>query len=82
MKCELKSNMHQCKQFFPLDGTISLGNTCQRDKTTKHENIYDMRAEQSCVLLGSTIFLGNTIQRDKTTKSEDIYEQRAEIEYS
>ena len=33
------------KQFVPLDGTISLGNTCQRDKTTKHENIYDMRAE-------------------------------------
>ena len=57
-----------------LGGTIFLGNTSQRDKTTKHENIYSMQAEQSCVLLGGTIFLGNTIQRDKTTKSEDIYE--------
>ena len=50
------------------------GNTCQRDETTKHENIYNMQAEQSCVLLGGTIFLGNTIQRDKTTKSKDINE--------
>ena len=72
MKCEL--NTHEYKQFVPPDGTISLGNTCQRDKTTKHENIYNMQAEQSCVLLGSTTFLGNTIQRDKTTKSEDINE--------
>ena len=27
------------------DGTISLGNTCQKDKTTKHENTYNMQAE-------------------------------------
>ena len=73
MKCEL--NTHEYKQFVPPDGTISLGNTCQRDKTTKHENIYNKQAEQSCVLLGGTIFLGNTIQRDKTTKStSDINE--------
>ena len=76
MKCEL--NTHEYKQFVPPDGTISLGNTCQRDKTTKHENIYNMQAEQSCVLLGGTILLGNTIQRDKTTKSEDIIEMWAE----
>ena len=38
----------------PSDGTISLGNTCQKDKTTKHENIYNMQAESPCVHLGST----------------------------
>ena len=71
--------------FVPLDGTISQCLSpgmvlfvwvipAKWDKTTKHENIYDMRAELSCVLLGGTIFLDNTIQRDKTTKFEDVCE--------
>jgi len=79
MKCEL--NTREYKQFVLPDGTISLGNTCQSDKTTKYENVYNMQSEQSCVLLGGTIFLGNTIQRDKTTKSEDIYEMWAEYSW-
>ena len=40
MKCEL--NTHEYKQFVPPDGTLSLGHICQRDKTTKHENIYNI----------------------------------------
>jgi len=43
MKCEL--NNHEYKLFVPPDGTISLGNTCQGDKATKHENIDNMQAE-------------------------------------
>ena len=39
-KCEL--NSHEYRQFVPPDGTFSLGNTSQRDKTTKPENIYKM----------------------------------------
>ena len=53
----------------PPDGTISLGNTCQKDKTTKHENIYNKQAESALCpsrQYSSTIYLGNMVQRDKT----------------
>jgi len=64
----------ECKQFVPPNGTISLGNTCQRDKTTKHENIILQHASWIVVSFYSTIYLGNTVQRDKTTNFDNINE--------
>ena len=47
MQININETQAECsyKQFVPLDGTFSLGNTIQRDKTTKDENICNMQAE-------------------------------------
>ena len=70
--------------YVLLGGTIFLGNTNQRDKTSKSEDIYEMWIEieyswmQTVCPPGWYFSLGNTSQRDKTTKHENIYDMRAE----